>query len=301
MRVLVTGATGFLGSHLVKALLRERHEVVILKRSFSDCFRIADVSGQLHGYDLDTLSIEDVFREQGKVDAVIHTATCYGRKGESFHEIQEANVAMPLQLLECSIRSGTTLFLNTDTFSNTGDCLSRRMLGYHLTKRHFCEWGVHLAKRHSLRFLNLKLEHLYGPADSPEKFVPSMVHSCLHNVPDLYLTAGAQKRDFIHVQDAVSAYLLLLRHAVSLPEGMSEYQVGSGVATSIRELVELVHELTGAKTRLHFGALPYPPDEIMFSQADVEPLRKWGWYSRIGLREGLLSVIRGVSEGESRS
>ncbi|RNB86138.1 NAD-dependent epimerase/dehydratase family protein [Brevibacillus panacihumi] len=291
MRVLVTGATGFLGSHLVKALLAEGHEVYILKRKTSDCSRLATVLHEIECFDLEHVEIEGMFRDIGPLDAVIHTATSYARNQESYHATLEANVSMPLQVLEGAIRCGTPLFMNTDTFSNTTQGIFQRLVGYHLTKRHFLEWGKHLAAQSSLRFVNLKLEHLYGPADSPEKFIPYIVRTCLENQPDLYLTPGEQMRDFIHVRDAVDAYLLLLRQSKQFSASFCEFQVGSGVATSIKSLVREVHRLTESATTLHFGALPYPPQEMMHSLADVESLRRYGWRSQVPLREGLLTVI----------
>ena len=67
MKILVTGATGFLGSHLVKALLKEKHQVIILKRSFSDTWRIEDVLENLISYDIDQYDLEKIFKEQNKI------------------------------------------------------------------------------------------------------------------------------------------------------------------------------------------------------------------------------------------
>lgn len=298
MRVLVTGATGFLGSHLVKALLHDGHDVHILKRRDSNCWRLADVQSELYSHNREETKIDRLFQEGGGYDAVMHAATSYGRNGESYRAVLEANVALPLQLLEACIRYETPLFFNTDTFSNTAQGSIERLIGYHLTKRHFLEWGQHLVKMASIRFVNMRLEHLYGPADSPDKFIPYVVKSCLENHMELQLTAGEQKRDFIHVQDAVRAYVLMLRQGVKMPTSFSEFQVGSGTATPIKTLVHSIHAMTGSTTCLCFGALPYPPQEIMHSQADVEPLQRYGWHSQISLEEGLLSVIEEQGGGK---
>lgn len=87
MKVLVTGATGFLGSHLVKVLLKQEHEVIILKRSFSNTWRINDVLSKLISFDLDLCDLELPFKQVKNINAIIHTATCYGRHYESINDI----------------------------------------------------------------------------------------------------------------------------------------------------------------------------------------------------------------------
>jgi nucleoside-diphosphate-sugar epimerase len=286
MKVLVTGATGFLGSHIVKALLKDVHQVIILKRSFSDARRIVKVLPLIAAYDLDQCELEEPFKYHGKIDAVIHTATCYGRNGERESHVFEVNTAFPLRLLEVA-----ALF-NTDTFFNTDTILYKYLNSYALSKKHFLEWGKQFANLGKIRFVNIKLEHIYGPGDDDSKFTTHVIKSCLRNVPELKLTAGEQKRDFIYIDDVVSAYCLLLQIAHEQPSLFQDYGLGSGKATSIREFVETVHRLTQSKTVLKFGALAYRQHEIMESKANVEPLKTLGWDSKVSLEEGIQAVIR---------
>ncbi|WP_199621692.1 NAD-dependent epimerase/dehydratase family protein [Paenibacillus alkalitolerans] len=292
MNVLVTGATGFLGSHMVKELVKEGHHVIIFKRSSSNCRRIAQVLPYLCVYNLDKTGIDVPFQEIGEIHAVIHTATCYGRDNESMAEIAAANISFPLQLLETAVAYGTKTFFNTDTFSNTGSLISNYLPGYHLSKKHFLEWGRYFSETKGIRFINMKLEHLYGPLDSEQKFIPKVINSCLNNEPELLLSPGEQKRDFIYLDDAISAYLVLLDKTPEQTSSFYEYQVGTGVSTSIRDLVELIHRVTRSRTLLKFGAIPYRDNEIMFSQAVIDPLVALGWVSKVGLEAGIETLIQ---------
>ncbi|MFA4135018.1 MULTISPECIES: NAD-dependent epimerase/dehydratase family protein [unclassified Brevibacillus] len=291
MKILVTGATGFLGSQLVKALRLDGHTVIILKRSTSDCSRIQDILPDLITYDADHGQWEAPFFEQGRIDAIIHTATCYGRNTESITTMVDANVTFPLKLLDMAMRFGTPVFLNTDTFSSAPTRLSKHLKPYNLTKRHFREWGKCLADTSSLQFINVRLEHVYGPYDNTNKFVTSVIKSCLENQPELRLTEGNQARDFIYVEDVVAAFRVLLAHAARLPAGFTEYQVGTGTATSIREFVEMVHQMTQSSTVLKFGSIAYTDREIMYSHADTRPLQALGWNHRVKLEDGLRKVM----------
>lgn len=292
--VLITGATGFLGSHLVKALLKDNYRVVILKRSFSNIKRIENVLSQCCVYDIDQCELTKPFEDLGKIDAVIHAATCYGRNNDTMSEIVEANVLFPLRLLEISNFYKTNIFFNTDTFFNKETVSYSYLNTYTTSKRHFIDWGKQITQKQSIKFVNLKLEHIFGAGDDESKFVTYIIKSCLNNVDELKLTAGEQKRDFIHVDDVVSIYQLLLKKVREQPTFYQEYPIGSGKAIMIRDFIKMIHRLTQSKTILKFGALPYREGEIIFSEASLEPLIKLGWASKKNLETALLETIKKV-------
>lgn len=284
MKVLVTGGTGYLGSYLVKALLRDWNDVIVLKRSFSDTERINDVLDAIDTCDLDRCALQEPFEQQGDIDVVIHTATCYGRKGETAAEISQANTLFPLQLLESAVRYKVPMFLNTDT------SLPRELNPYALSKKQFVDWGKFYADQGCLRFLNLQVEHFYGPGDDESKFSTHVIHSCLRNLPELKLTKGEQKRDFVYIDDVVEAFLLLMKVA-ERKTGFVDCAVGSGETVTIREFVETVANLTGASTHLNFGAIPYRKNELMESKADLGTIARFGWKPATGLHDGLQKTI----------
>lgn len=287
--VLVTGATGFLGSHLIRALRAAGHEVSILKRSSSDCSRIAPLLSELAVFDLDRDRVEAPFRQRRRIDAIIHAATLYGRQNERSGELLEANVAFPLNLLEIGLLHGTPLFINTDSFIHKGAGDYAYLQSYTLTKKQFVEWGRLLSGGQPIRFVNVRLEHLYGPFDSGTKFASQVIRACLNNEPELRLTAGEQRRDFIYVEDAVQAYIRLLQPAAGA--GFAEYELGTGRSMTIRTFVELVKEETRSKTVLNFGALPYRSNEIMQSEADIGPLQSLGWSWSFDVRAGIRHLL----------
>lgn len=285
MRILLTGVTGYLGSHLAKALLANGCEVVALKRTSSSLRRIEHLLPKLELHDVEEVEMSALFTQHGKIDVVIHTATCYGRNGESASQIADANLAFPLKLLDAAVASGVGLFMNT------GTVLDKFLNPYALSKGQFAEWGRYFAQQKKLRFLNLKLEHFYGPGDDKTKFTTHIIKGCLSNVPELKLTLGGQQRDFIYIDDVVAAYLLLLDKRGFFNEEFMEFEVGSGAAITIRQLVETVHRLTASTTLLNFGALPYRAGEVMFSQADTSALQALGWGCRYSIETGIKQVI----------
>lgn len=282
--LLITGATGYLGSHLVRTLLAAGHRVAILKRATSNFSRLDDCMPRLTVFNIED-GLDLPFKSLGHINAVIHAATCYGRNGEKASEVFAANTVFPLQLLE------TAAFFNTDSFFNTDTILYKYLNAYSLSKHHFVEWGKSFADTGKISFVNIKLEHMYGAGDDSSKFATYVIRACLNNIDELKLTLGEQQRDFIHIDDVASAYQYLLENADKIGQGFSEFDVGSGKAVSIRDFVNTVHRLTASQTKLDFGAYSYREHELMHSEANLSGLLELGWRCRYGLEAGLKQVI----------
>ncbi|MGG2397475.1 NAD-dependent epimerase/dehydratase family protein [Pseudomonas sp. SH1-B] len=286
-RVLLTGATGFLGSHLLEALLKQGYAVSILKRSTSNTWRIDHLLGQVSAFNVDQVSIEDAFKTE-KIDSVIHTACSYGRDGQSVYEIVEANLMLGLRVLDAAVHFNANVFLNTDSL------LPRHLNTYSLSKKHFSEW---LQQRsNEIKVINLRLEHMYGPKDDGKKFVPWLIGQLRKNVARIPLTTGNQLRDFIYIDDVVSAYLLTLSVAETLP-GYSEFDVGTGTLTCVRDFVESIygiykHQDPESHTQLGFGDIPMRDGEMLSIELDVQPLMQLGWRARFTQEQGLKHVMK---------
>jgi CDP-paratose synthetase len=293
MHILLTGATGFLGSHLCKALIERGHSMQSFRRPTSDARRLGELASQVRWHELPG-DIESAFSGPDVPDAVIHCAALYGRRGESLVEILDANTRLPVRLYELAATRGVPVFLNTDTILEPG------LNPYALSKHHTAEW-LGLANG-TTRVLNLKVQHIYGPRDDPTKFVTWLIRQCLSNVPEIRLTEGQQWRDFIYVTDVVSAMVTLVeKDRGKEAEGrFVEYEIGSGQPIQVRVLVEHVHQLSASRSRLLYGALPYRPEEPMRTQADISKLRALGWQPRISVEAGLARTVqaeRDLQEG----
>lgn len=285
-RVLLTGVTGFLGSHVARKFLRNGIEVIGLKRPSSSIDRLRDISREIFFVDYigNAEGLTPSFL--GAVDVVIHAATRYDSKDALASELVEANINLPVHVLEASTRCGADTFINIDTFFSSAENYEY-LPRYSLSKRHFSEWGKLLWGGEKSRFLNVRLEHLYGPGDSMTKFVPKILDSLLANQPEIELTMGEQIRDFIFIDDATQALLSLVLRRNEFADGFSQIGLGSGIGTSIREFVGIAHRISNSKTKLSFGALPYRPGEIMLSYADISSLSALGWMPKFLPESGL--------------
>jgi CDP-paratose synthetase len=281
MKILITGATGYLGSKLLDALIDtdDGHSITIAKRSFSNLYRIEHLLSKIRVFNLDQMSMLELFKA-GDFDLILHCATDYGRQDLPRSELIEANLLLPLRLLEMGSKLGVKYFINTDTM------LDKRVSAYSLSKKQFREWLLHFSG--AINATTILLEHFYGPGDNESKFVTYIVKSLLNDIPAIPLTPGDQLRDFMYMDDVVSAFMSILKNLNAKNNGYTEYEVGSGRLISIKEFVTLAKEISGnKKTLLDFGAIPYRENETMSVKVNMHPLKRLGWISNVELEEGL--------------
>jgi nucleoside-diphosphate-sugar epimerase len=282
-KILMTGGTGYLGSRLLPMLLSNNFQVTLLKRSFSNCTRNKEIMSKIATINLDETSVEQIFQDKN-FDIILHCATNYGRKVSDPLQIIEANLVLPLRLIEMGAQNKLHCFINTDTI------IDKRISQYSLSKHQFNEWLMLYANR--INCVNIALEHFYGPGDDDTKFVSNIIKKMINGEPSIDLTLGEQKRDFIYISDVVSAFEAVIRDSLKKENGYNSFEVGTGHVVSIKYFVEQIAQITqNETTRLNFGALPYRENEVMESSVDLTALKRLGWECLVPLREGLEKTI----------
>jgi len=292
--VLLTGATGFLGSHLLSALLEEGHKVVVLKRSTSSILRINHLMDDIVVYDIDMYALDDIFAHEC-IEVVIHVATSYSREQRNELDIVDTNIVLGINLLKSAAKHGVRIFINTDTFFNIDNLLASHMQAYTLSKKQFIEWLKYFSFS-GVSVINMKIHHVYGPGDNRDKFIPWLRTSLINNSGPVKLTSGIQLRDFIYIDDVVSAFILALK-SVNIEEKFKEYVVCTGIKTSVRDFsVELHSQIIdkyGVNRKLVFGAVPTAPDEILDVNNDCSSLVSIGWRYLSPIKQGIKCMLDG--------
>lgn len=288
-KVLVTGATGFLGCQILQKLLNAGYHPVILIRSTSDIWRIKDVISQCEVFKLeqDGDNMEDLF-DLYKITAIIHVATEYGRE-KPLSTLLKTNVIFPIQLIESGLKKGLKLFINADTFFAKPQFEQDYLNQYTDSKRILEKLLKGLSTLLAVR--NVRLEHIFGENDSDSKFVTAIFNQLVRNEPEILLTDGYQQRDFIYVEDAAEAFVNILQNT-NHTSGYIEFQTGLGKSVSVRALVEEMAKLTESKSVLKFGALQNRVGEIPDSFADLSELTKTGWKAKYDLSSAIIKMIK---------
>jgi CDP-paratose synthetase len=277
---LITGGTGFLGSNLVKELSLNKIKLSIVIRPESSMARLDSISRDLNFVLIDNL---DLFFRENKIDGIIHLATNYGRKGENLNDIINSNLVFPVKLINLAVENDVRFFINTDT------SLPRNLNAYSLSKAQFKDWLKQVSG--SLKIVNIVPEYFYGPNDDDTKFITGIINKLDDNVDFIDFTSGIQQRDFIYIDDIISAYMCVIKNIEDLGS-YSEIPVGTSSTISLRSLVELIKGFyQDKKTILNFGKLPLRQGEIMESKADITILKSMGWSPAVGIEEGIGKII----------
>lgn len=284
-KILVTGASGFIGRATVKSLLREGMDVIALVRTSCSIETMLSLSVNLRVYALDKMSLDEVFATEKNIDCVLHTATCHLRKSSDVIDIVQANLNFSLDLLSKTVQYSIGSFINLDTY------LPDYYNFYSLSKHQFSEWSKSISERKKIKVINLVLHIVYGSDVESKSFLSSIIVSLLENQPKLPLTKGEQYRDFIHINDVTSAISLVISKISSISQCFSSFEVGSSSPIEIRSLVEQIKELIKSDTELLFGEMPYHPMEVMYTKSNNAALNALGWFPHVNFQDGIIQMI----------
>lgn len=299
MRCLVTGATGFIGSHLSRFLLQDGHTVCILIRPQSNTWRINDILPSVNVIYTDLANIKLVSTEivDFKPDAVFHLAWWGGNSSKYNNDPRQAfdNIQPSLQLVQLAKDAGAHQWIGFGScmeYGRYGMPLNEEVIPQPTTLYGISKYCVYLLSKklcqlNGTRFVWIRPFWLYGPYDDPWRMIPYVVIRLLHQEKPR-LTPGNQLWDYLYIEDAIKCIVQL---ATSESEGV--FNLGSGQVHTIKSIVEQIRNLIDPYLPLGLGEVNYPPDQIMLLQADISRLRQTiGWSPHTSLTDGLTQTVQ---------
>jgi nucleoside-diphosphate-sugar epimerase len=303
-RVLITGATGFVGSNLCRRLLNEGHEVFCLLRPEHEPWRIEGIRAdvRIHTVDLmDQVRLSTLVSEV-RPEWIFHLAA-YGAYSwqADLDRLIRTNLLSTINLMQACLETGFEIFINTGSSSEYGlkdhapaptESIDPNSY-YAVTKASATLFCRYTASRFHLPVPTLRLYSVYGPFEEPGRFIPTLIVRGLEgSLPPLVDPLVA--RDYVYVRDVEDAYVRL----ASQPLGTNGdiFNVGTGTQTTIAEVVELARRVLGLSAAPEWGSMPRREWDTSIWRADNRTLVARGWQPHVNLETGFGETIRWFQE-----
>ncbi len=287
MKLLITGASGFIGKHLCQKLHSIGHEVSIIKRKDSNTTSIKSLIQKEWILEEINHDLNKVFASQS-YDAVIHLATQFQADHQytDIKNLVEANYTFGLQLVEAMIKNHCFKLINFSSSWQEYSLTDKSPVNlYASIKKAFAVTLDYYQSVHNLNVLHFRIYDTYGPADQRRKIIPILIKAFKDKTP-IDISPGDQLLDLVHVEDICAGVIIALEG--SYPSG-SEYALATFEPKSLKSIAKNFEEITGINDLLKFGGRPYRNREVMEPTYPVPQLP--GWKPQIHLEEGLKAIL----------
>ncbi len=306
-RILVTGANGFIGSHLCARLLHEGHEVASLTRTNSDLMRFDLLKIKPQRYSVASYcegELKNIFTDF-KPDLVFHLASNGIRRSQHIDiETLRMNVVSTAELVQTCVASqvkriilmGSGFEYAPSDMPNDENQPLEPFSFYGATKAAAWQMGRFFSQHSTCEVVLARLFTTYGPTENIKRIYPYVMTMALKN-EKIKMSSGEQIRDYLHVDEVVEALLVIAK-----TPGLNGQVINicSGEEISIRQIAELiVEEAQRTASILDLGALPTRANEPMYLVGDSRKLQNLGWRRKYTSREGIARTLNWYREYES--
>ena len=285
LKILLTGATGFVGTNFVLQL-HHKYDIIALVRQSSDTSKIEKFC-KIYRYDNTIESIQKVF-ENEKIDGVVHLASLVPSTSnpvKDFKSLLNANILFPAYIIENIMKNSNNFFINTTTHYTYCNSLNYKPCNlYAATKKAFEDIMYYYSLTSKTIFTNLLLFNNYGPHDS--KYLFSYLNKISKTNEELKMSDGSQIVDYSHVYDVVNGFDCLIELIQKDPEFCKDkiFSLKGKERKTLKEVITLYEKILGKKLNIKWGARPKRELEITKPWEGGETLPNWE--QKISLEEG---------------
>lgn len=291
MKILVTGATGFIGQNLVKSLLDKGYSITTIVRHNSDISSI-DSRAEIFRYSGEITELITLFQNK-RFDGVIHLASLFlaSHRIEEISSLIFSNVQFGTELLEACKLSETKWFINTGTFWQHYHTDSYNPVNlYAATKQAFEDIAKYYTETSNLVFTTLKLNDTFGPHD-PRNKVFNLWYRLSQTDDTLEMSPGEQIIDICYIDDVIGAYETMIDNLMNTSERVKNktFSVRSKERMSLINLSKIFEKAIGKPLNIQWGKRDYREREVMTPWENGENVP--GWEAKYTLDEAIKKTI----------
>ena len=272
-KVLITGITGFLGSHIAENLVANNIEVIGLKRNDSDVWRCEEFKDKIQWVAIDDNGFFENELKKYSFDTVIHGAWIGVESDtrDNWNE-QSKNISFLVSLLEVAKTVGVKKFIFLGSQAEYGN-IDGKISEDHKTKALNAYGSMKLAcleivktfcGTNDMNWIWLRLFSLFGEKENQNWLIPSLIASMLTN-KQMDFTPGEQKYAYLYVKD----YASIMNKVIKMPVESGVYNISSNQTRTIKSLVEDIRDYVNPEFILNFGALNYRNNQSMHMEGDI--------------------------------
>jgi UDP-glucuronate 4-epimerase len=291
MKFVVTGAAGFIGSHLAERLTRDGHEIVAVD-CFTDYYDPALKEENAAGLDVDRFDLARRDLDLGNVDGIFHLAGQPGVRsfGDVFDEYAHHNLLASRRIFDAAARVGvrvvfassSSVYGDAERYPTPEDTPPRPISPYGVTKLGCEHLAYAYAKGFSLDVVALRYFTVYGPRQRPDMAFARIVNALATGAPFELYGDGLQSRAFTFVADAVEATVAAMERA----EPAAVYNVGGGSEATMRDAIARLERIAGRSLELVQG--PQAKGDVRRTAPDTTRAEQdLGWRAETALDDGL--------------
>lgn len=288
MKILISGATGFIGKHLTEKLLENNNDVCAIVRP-SAAGGALNKRMKLFIFD-NNMSDLISFMEKEKFDGVIHLASLFlaQHKSEDIQGLIQSNVLFPAIILEASAKSNVSWFINTGTFwQHYKNKRYSPVNLYAATKQAFESVAQYYVETSTINFVTIKLCDTFGPGDTRPKIL-NLFSRISKTGEKLDMSPGEQLIDLSYIDNVADGYLrmitLLSKDKKKKFCGKS-FVVSSNKRVTLKKLAAIFEKVTKRKLNINWGGKEYRPREVMTPWEKGEKIP--GWKPLVSIEEGV--------------
>jgi len=302
-KILITGATGFVGANLLRQLIDGKNDIHIIIRSTSNLWRINDIIDKVNTHVCDLTNRESVEELLLKIkpQIIFHLAV-YG--GYQFQKeslkIINTNFIGIVNLLDACIETGFDCFINTGSSSEYGiknkpmseNDLLEPINEYGIAKAAATLYCQVIGRRENLPIFTLRLFSPYGYYEESTRLIPYLIISCLRN-KELIIFNPDAVRDFVFIEDVIKSYFIIVEKRENLLPG-DIFNIGSGKQYTVEEILKIIKKLTNIQKRLLLKETKNEELNIpKIWKANIEKSKKYlNWTPKYFIENGLKKTIK---------